>query len=75
MSAVFCLLAAATLGRLNLLPYPKQVEEIGPPLRLAREAVVHLSPALAHDEDAAFAARELARTLREAGLEVKVAVS
>lgn len=75
MSFLGCVLAAVVISRLPLLPQPKQVEEIGPPMKLAGAVVVHVPPATARDEDALFAAKELARLLEEAKLQVQLEAS
>ncbi|MCX7597345.1 MAG: beta-N-acetylhexosaminidase [Armatimonadetes bacterium] len=70
-----CVLLYAAISRLSLLPQPKQVEEVGAALRLGDPVAVYISPTAARDEDAFFAARELAEVLEGAGLKTQLKVS
>ncbi len=75
MNAMALLMVAALVTRLHVLPEPKQVEEMGRPLVVAADTVIYLSPALAHDDDAAFAADQLATALKNGGMAATVKVA
>jgi hypothetical protein len=75
MNAMCLLMVAALATRLHVLPAPRQVEEIGKPLSVADGTVVCLSPALAHDDDAAFAADQLVAALKDLGVQAAVKVA
>ncbi len=69
------LLSVALPAGLQVLPQPKQVEELGAEVALKGPVTVYLAAGQAHEDDAHFAARTLISALDEAGVQARLEVS